>query len=327
MSNRELCFRSALAKYLEGFVLFKRASGARYSDPSQINYLRRFDRHVHEHWSGDQPLTAGVIQAYFDSLAYLPLNSRRNPVDAAWHALSYALRHGAPIEALPPRPDIRGGPRRNRDRYVFSCDEVARLRRACRELHPRTSLRPHTYETLFGLLYVTGIRIGEALAITVDDVDVEADSLFIRAGKFRKERRLPIRPSTAEALQHYLESPKRVCLDARAPLFVSLRGRSYKYSSVRATFRRVLEMAGVQDDEGRPPRIHDLRYTFAAHRLQAWYREGRDVDVLLPALSTYLGHVDVEFTLLYLRPAAPFLREAADRFEAACLPSVFREER
>lgn len=325
MSN-ELYFRSPLAKYFEGFVALKRASGAVYNDRAQPLLLRRCDRYLEEHWSGKAPLRSSEIQAYFDSLVHLPLNSRRNPVGVAWQALSYALRHGAPIEALPPRPNLRGGPRRNRDRHVFTRNEVASLRMACWELRPRDSLRPHTYDILFGLLYTTGVRISEALGITVDDVDLEDCSLFIRTGKFRKERRLPIRSSTAEALRRYLSSPKRVCTNTRASLFLSRNGKSIEYQNVRGAFRRAIETSGVRDAEGRRPRIHDLRYTYAAHRLQAWYQEGRDVDLLLPALSTYLGHVDVDFTLLYLRPAAPFLREASDRFEAACLPSVLRED-
>jgi integrase len=238
-----LRFASPLAQYFDDFVAFKRASGAAYGDDAQPHILRRFDRYLTEHWSGDAHLSASVVQAYFDSLGHLPRNSRRNPVGVAWQALTYAQRHGGPVEAIPPRPDLGGGPRRNRDRYVFTLDEIARLRAACRELGPRHSLRPHTYQTLIALLYVTGIRISEALGLAVSDVDVEGCSLFIRAGKFRKERRLPIRLSTAEALQQYLRSPKRVCIEAWRPFFVCRLGRQLRYGAVRPTFRRILTVA------------------------------------------------------------------------------------
>lgn len=323
--NPSLGFHSRLAKYFEDFISLRRASGAVYGDRSQPQLLRRFDRYLVEHWRGKARLRPAEIQAYFDSLGYLTPNSRRNPLDTAWRALSYALRHSAPIEDLPPRPEFRGAPRRIRDRYVFTWDEIARLRRACRRLRPRSSLRPLTFATLFGLLYVTGIRISEALGITISDVDFNGRQLLIRAGKFRKERLLPIRQSTARALRRYLQSPKRVCTAAGGPFFVSSGGRPIRYAAVHAAFRKALEISAVRDSQGRFPRIHDLRYTFAAHRLQDWYKEGRDVDLLLPALSTYLGHVDVEFTLMYLRPAAPLLRAAADRFEAASRSQVFRE--
>jgi len=157
--------------------------------------------------------------------------------------------------------------------------------------------------------------------LTVGDLDVEGCAIFIRSGKFRKDRLLPIRRSTVAALLRYIRAPQRTASAAgSAPLFVSHRGGRLTYELVHAAFRRALMTSGVRDDAGRYPRIHDLRYTFAAHRLAGWYRDGRDVDSLLTALSTYLGHVDIEFTLLYLRPAAPLLKEAADRFEAACAP-------
>lgn len=318
-------FTSDLAEYFEAFIALERASGAAYRDSAQRYQLHRFDRYLAARWSRERPLTAASIHAYFDSYAYLPLASRRNPIGIAWKFLSYAVRHGAPIQALPPRPEFPGGGRRNRDRHVFTVDEVRQLLEGCRQLRPRGSLRPYTYETLFGLLYATGVRISEALGIWVGDLDVEGQMLFIRAGKFRKERLLPLRRSTVAALVNYLQRPERVAShESRAPLFVSRHGCPIIYNWARRAFRRAIDTAGIRDRDGRPPRLHDLRFTFAAHRLQAWYQEGRDVNELVPALTTYLGHADVEFTLLYLRPAAPMLRDAVDRFEAYCVPSGVR---
>ena len=319
-------FQSPLARYFEDFIALRRACGAAYGDRAQPQLLRRLDRYLAEHWLEEIPLSSSVIQSYFDSLAYLPKNSRANPIGIAWKALSFAAQHGAPIEDLPTRPELRGGPRRNRERYIFAHDEVARLRKSCCDLRPRDSIRPQTYDVLFGLLYATGVRINEALNIAVKDLDSQKCQLFVSTGKFRKERLLPIRASTARALSHYLQSPKRPISDSRSLLFLSRHGAPLTYQAVRRTFRKLLAQLDIQDDAGALPRIHDLRFTFAAHCLQGWYRDGRDVDVLLPALSTYLGHVDVEFTLLYLKPAAPLLREASDRFERSCLPSVFRVE-
>lgn len=314
-------FQSALGEHFERFIAIKRAGGAAYD--AQARLLRRFDRHLQEHWSGESPLTATEMQTYLDSLTGCTPTSRRNPASIAWRAVAYALRHGGPVESLPPRPIFPN--RRARDPHVLAPEEIRRLLDACRRLRPAGSLRPFTCETLFGLLYTTGMRISEALALDASDLDREDQSLLVRAGKFGKDRLLPIKASTVKAIVVYLESPLRDESTAvSSPLFVSHCGGRLTYQAALGSYRRAVTSSGVRDHAGSLPRIHDLRYTFAAHRLAAWYRAGRDVDGLLSALSTYLGHDDVAHTLVYLRPAAALMDEASTRFEGACLPSGLR---
>lgn len=199
--------------------------------------------------------------------------------------------------------------------YIFSEQEIKALLSATLALPPPKSLRPHTYQTLFGLLYTTGIRIGEAFSLALGDFQAERNLLYIAEGKFRKARWLPLHPSISQMLNQYVES--RRYFGSRAlgsPLFMNLRKRRLCHSTVYQTFRQLLEKCGIPHHKHTGPRIHDLRHTFAVHRLLAWYRDKQDVNIMLPALATYMGHVSVGSTHIYLRPTVELLEQVNNRF-------------
>ena len=188
--------------------------------------------------------------------------------------------------------------------------------RAARELLPTNSLRPKTYFTLFGLLYTTGLRCGRAFALNLNDVDLERNLLFVRRGKFGKSRWVPFSASTSAVLQRYREERLRVIpAVSESPFFVTPTGQRLYHTNVDLAFRQVLKRCGLRGGKGCPgPRLHHLRHSFACTRLLAWYREGKDVQALLPALATYLGHVKVTSTQVYLQATANLLERANQRF-------------
>ena len=156
------------------------------------------------------------------------------------------------------------------------------------------------------------MRIGEALALNIGDLDCRDRILTVRRGKFGKSRVLPLRDSTFEALLHYVNDPLRpVGRDASAPFFVSGRRRRLSHPTVQTAIQKACIAAGVPKPLPRP---HDFRHTFAVNRVATWYAERRNVNALLPALSTYLGHVSVENTRLYLTANGALLEQAAARF-------------
>jgi integrase len=166
--------------------------------------------------------------------------------------------------------------------------------------------------TLLGLMYTTGIRIGEALALDVGDLHRRDRLLTIRKGKFGKSRVLPLRQSVAEKLACYVDHPLRpVATEAADPFFVSGRRRRLADPTARSAIASVCRQAEIPHPQPRP---HDFRHTFAVRCVAAWYQEGRDVNAMLPALSTYLGHVSVENTRLYLTANSTLLEQAAQRF-------------
>lgn len=302
-------FVSWLAPYFERFVALRRATGAKYA--SQARLLLAFDRYLKAH-APAAPLRCETLVQYLDSLERLSPRGRDNVVGVVWPAVAYALRHEAPGEGLPERPPSAPAFFRQRQPRFVTATEAARLMAAARQLPPPGGLRSATIATLFGLLYTTGIRIGEALGLDLGDVDWHDQLLTIRDGKFGKTRILPLRRSTLEALLRYVEHPRRRVSTARSsPLFVSSRHRRLSYPAVRAALQSVVLNAATP----RPwPRPHDFRHSFAIGRVVACYAEGRDVNTLLPALSTYLGHVSIENTRLYLTANGVVLEQGAARF-------------
>jgi integrase len=302
-------FTSWLAPRFESFVTLKRASGAGYT--SQRNLLLAFDRYVGRH-APEPPLRQATLVQYLASLDRLTPRGLDNVIAVVWPSVAYALRHGADVETLPARPPKPSPYWRQRQPRILSATEVGSLLASARRLPPVKGLRPATVATLLGLLYTTGIRIGEALALDVGDLDRSDRILTIRKGKFGKSRALPLRDSTVEALVRYVYHPLRpMGTEASSPLFVSCRRRRLSHPALESSLREACLTAELSKPWPRP---HDFRHTFAISRVEVWYAQGRDVNALLPSLSTYLGHVSVENTRLYLTVNGTLLEQAAARF-------------
>ena len=211
--------------------------------------------------------------------------------------------------------------------YIYSVDELKRLLLATDTLQtPLSPLRAMTMRSLLLLLYGTGMRIGEALSLTLQDVDLEDRLLTVRDAKFYKTRLVPIGPRLTMALADYLSQRRRLPLpEGEASSFLAAcTGIRLDYKRVNKLFCRLRKAAQVRREVSAryPPRIHDIRHTAALHRLIAWYRAGADVQRLLPQLATYLGHVDLASTQHYLSMTAELLQEASLRFERYAQPEV-----
>ena len=201
--------------------------------------------------------------------------------------------------------------------YIYTDNEVRHLIQAALQLPSVTGLRPHTYATLFGLIAVSGMRIGELLNLDRKDVDLAKAILTVRNGKFGKMRWIPLHSSTQQALQQYGIKRDHLCPNPQAASFlVSERGVRLTGDIVRRTFvklSRQIGLRGPTDSHG--PRLHDFRHRFAVNTLLEWYRSDTDVDRHLLELSTYLGHVHVTDTYWYLSATPALLQLAVKRLE------------
>jgi len=213
-----------------------------------------------------------------------------------------------PTQLLPWRP-CRATP------YLYSAAEITALLSATANLS--TPHRVATYRTLIGLLAVTGMRVGEAIALDHSDFDAPAGVLVIRKGKFGKSRELPLHPSTVSALRRYLGRRDRPHSTTGSPaLLVSTAGTRLLYCNVQWTFGRLLRHAGLKPRSAAcRPRLHDLRHGFAVSTVLDGYRYDGDPAARLPVLSTYLGHVDPANTYWYLSAAPELLAFAGRRLE------------
>jgi len=203
--------------------------------------------------------------------------------------------------------------------YLYSDVEVTQLLQAAAQLPSPTSLRAHTCVAALGLLAVTGMRVGELLALDDTDVDLTLGAVTIRHGKFGKARWLPLHATTQDALRAYVTVRDRIYPMANTPAFLlSEQGTRLSQWSLRAAFVKLSRQIGLRSATQRfGPRLHDLRHRFAMNVLLSWYQEGVDVEHHLPELSTYLGHVKVADTFWYLSATPQLLQLAAQRLEHA----------
>jgi len=203
--------------------------------------------------------------------------------------------------------------------HIFSHEELQRLldATACCE-SPRSKLQPYTCRMLILLLYGAGLRISEALSLRLTNVDPTAGILTIRESKFYKTRRAPMSPALTRALGDYMaQRAKERPTQLDAALLLARTGTPVARHTAENVFSRLRVRAGVlHHDGGRyQPRLHDLRHAFAVHRLVSWYRQGADVQRLLPQLATYLGQVHIAATQRYLTLTPELPHQASQRFE------------
>jgi site-specific recombinase XerD len=203
--------------------------------------------------------------------------------------------------------------------YIYSREELQGVLKAAEKQSLGCHLETHTLRALLLLLYGAGLRISEALRLTMADLDIEQRLLTIRETKFDKTRLLPLGPDLSQALTVYLAAryERRHPSPPEAFLLVTRHSLPLSVQLAEDTFKRLCRRVGVRRKDGNRflPRLHDLRHAFAVHRLTACYREGGDVQRLLPQLSTYLGHVDIDSTQRYLTLTPELLGQASNRFE------------
>jgi integrase len=202
--------------------------------------------------------------------------------------------------------------------YIYTEVEVRSLLMAMLALRPTKRLRRWTYHCVFGLLAVTGLRLGEALRLKRDDVDLDQGLLTIRDTKFGKSRIVPVHLTTVTALRDYVR--RRDCHHARAAgsyFFTADRGGRIFPQTIHLAFCAVSRQIGLRHpDADSGPRIHDLRHSYAVAILLRWYRSGDAVEQLLPVLSTFLGHSKTRDTYWYLSACPELMELAARRLDA-----------
>jgi len=310
---------SPLALPIENFIRLRQLCGRDYR--SQGRLLGCFDRFLVQEGIKNTCITRQIIERYQSALSHLTPRDQANRICVVRQLCQY-LTINDPYTFIPePMKTIWGY--RARKPYIFSCSEIRRLMEQALELPPAGSLQPHMYHTLLGLLYTTGIRISEALGLNLKSFDVSKQCLYIAQGKFRKARWVALSDSASKKLQHYIDQRLNRTPNApEDPLFLSKRDRRLYYSVAYQTFRSLLGQCDIAYHKSTGPCLHDLRHTFAMHRLLAWYQDGLNINARLPMLATYMGHVNIRSTQVYLQPTAELLEQVSNRFHDHYLRTI-----
>jgi site-specific recombinase XerD len=316
---KALKLQSCLAAEIQSFIRLRQLSGTDYQ--SQARLLEYFDRFLVKEKIREPRLSQQITESYQHTLSHLTPRSKSNRLCVVRQLCEYLSRTD-PLTHVP-EPLRTITPQAAHRPFIYNQTEIAALLSNALRLGPPQSLRPQTYRTLLGLLYCTGMRIGEALALNLKDFYSDEKRLYIAEGKFHKARWVPLSACACQALNHYVESRLQIkprSLDS--PLFLNQRGRRLHYATVNHTFHRLLDQCAIAHNQRTGPCLHDLRHTFAVQRLLAWYRDGADVNARLPWLATYMGHVDIASTHVYLNPTAELFDEVSTRFRNHYLQQV-----
>ena len=229
--------------------------------------------------------------------------------------LAVSVHADNPLHQIPPADAFGGAVYRRRKPHKYSENELDTLRQTALGMTPVGSVRPLTFHTLITLLWVSGLRTSEALALDVGDITI--DGLMIRATKFRKNRLVPIHPTTRCALNHYLLSSERTSISKDNAVFVSMHGTRLSYRTANDGFLRIMRNAGLRGEPGVPgPCLHDMRHSFAARSLERCPACAQSVQKHMVALSTYLGHAHITDTYWYLEATPALTRQIAEVTEA-----------
>jgi integrase/recombinase XerD len=309
-------FGSFLGKLMGEHVSHKRSLGYRYR--TEEDTLLRFDRFLQrnaglagkplseliEHCSADQP---SPYHLYLSQRAGRIVSKAMHRMDPKVPILSFGF--GVPQRAR----------QHHRRPHLYSDGEIRRILQAALSYpSPKAPLRPLTLFTMLMLAYCAGLRGREVIRLTLGDVDLQNGTIDIRDTKFFKHRRLPLAPGVMAVLKNYLDERKRIGgpSNPESSLFWTPQlNRCYTIGTMRIMLTDVLRRAGVKPPRGQlGPRVHDLRHTMVGHRMRDWYKEGLNPQAKLPYLATFLGHADIESTLVYLNITPELLQHASERF-------------
>jgi integrase len=299
---------SPLRQALTGYLAVRRSLGYKLARPEKL--LAQFITYLED--AGAATVTTELALGW----ATLPAS------DANWHAQRLSVVRGfaaylhtidpaaqVPPAGLIPSRRLRATP------YLYSDADITALIAAAASL--RFPLRVATYQTLTGLLAVTGMRVGEAIRLDRADLDLAAGVVTVRQSKFGKTRLLPLHPSATAALRGYLRLRDRLCPHpSTAAVFISPAGTRLLYCNVHATWKLLIASAGLTARSAAcRPRIHDVRHSFAVRALLDAYAAGQDGQARLALLSAYMGHADPSHTYWYLSAAPELMALAGQRLE------------
>ncbi len=302
-------FRSIFSEHLRNYVALRRNFGLKFD--TQAGILVIFDKYVCDightglltkdiaigFATANQDITPhqcsrryGVVRNFSDYLAtYEPKTPCLDP-----KAL-YAQRASAPA-------------------HIYSEEELVNLLSLAKQIAPKNPLRGYTLHAMVGLAAGTGLRISEVVALDRADVDLVSGVLMIRQAKFFKDRLVPVHSSVLKVLDEYAHLRDAAHVEPKSPaFFVHQWGGRFSRHTLQMVYWELTRRAGLRGDTGNGPTFHDLRHSFAVRRLAAWYREGKDVQALLPMLATYLGHAHYSDTAYYITAIPELMELAAQR--------------
>jgi len=316
-------FNSTLAKHFSDFVKLRRVSGLDYS--SQEKILLKFDRYLAA--CGHQgALPTQKVEAFlYEAFGKEGEEQKSRYYQVIRHFYDY-LTVIFPEQCRLPIDEHRSISNRPVPR-LFSDDELAAILRNAVRISRHNEIRNRTLHAALALAIACGLRRSEIVGLELNDVDTFTGTLAIRETKFGKSRIIPIGADLCGILDGYRVFRLDKYPHITTPrFFITMHKSALSASWLYQSFRELLCTLGLAPATGRAAHLHDLRHTFAVRAISAWYKSGRDVQELLPALATYMGHSHYSDTAYYLTVTAELLGFALDNFDKIWTTEVTYDE-
>jgi len=305
--------QSIFGERIAAYIRLRRSLGFKFERQAAV--LRAFDSYV------DKLRYRGMLTQEL-AVAFAIANPRISATEC-WHHYQF-IRHFAEylatFEPNTPRLNPRAlrKPTQRPIPYVYTDAELTRLLEATRTVSSRRPIVGITLHSMIGLAASTGLRLSEIVGLDKVDVDLDRGLMTIRQSKFKKDRLVPLHLTTVAVLRQYVAARDAAYARHTSPaFFISLWRKRFSKNTVTCAFTELARSIGLRAPTGRGPSFHGLRHRFAVHRLVAWYEEGKNVQAMLPALATYLGHVKYTDTAYYITATSELMGLAAARYHGS----------
>ena len=304
---------SRMKQHLE----LRRSLGFIYRSAEYV--LHEFDQYLANNFPSSQIISRQMITGYLDTIRHKHPMTLSGKVGILRQFCRFMFQFDTNTY-IPEKGLVSRGPVQIKP-HIFTEAEINNLIKHVSSLHGNIKLLPETYRTIIGLLWVTGMRIGEVVNLKIDDVDTNNGIIYVRQTKFFKSRMLPLSESTNQALIKYKQQRLNYSYSEApgTPFFYNDRGKPCLRATTATTIKGLIIQSGIKTFQGKTPRVHDIRHSFATRWLLDFYQSGKDPTAYLATLATYMGHASIANTQVYLHPSIELLNIASNQVQTYIL--------
>lgn len=308
-------FTGPMGSWINRHLELRRSLGFIYK-AAEYN-LDEFDQYLNKNFPKCKTISREMVLGFLDSKPQNSPKTRSQHISSLRQFCRFMFQFD--IDTYIPERTLVKHANSEIEPYIFTEEEIKQLIYQTQNMKVNgNKLLPHTYATIIGLLWVTGMRIGEVVRLKVEDLDIIEGIITVQQTKFFKSRIIPLSLSSNQALIRY-KKQRAIAGYSEAPdtpLFYNRRGKPCITATTPRTIKELIIRAGIKTASGKTPRVHDIRHSFATRWVLDFYRNDKDPTVYLPVLATYMGHANIANTQVYLHPSIELLNLASQQLQS-----------
>ena len=307
-------FNGPIGQYIKKHLELRKSLGFIYK--SATYNLDAFDCHLAKNFPKCKTISREMVISYLNCINNLKPKTKEQQVGSLRQFCRFMFQFDP--NTYIPEKGLTGPATVQIKPHIFTENEIINLIKQTKILRGRHTLLPDTYATIISLLWVTGMRIGEVVNLKIEDIDTTNGIIYIKQTKFFKSRLIPLSESSIQAIIQYKRKRATFCYSEEpgTPIFFNNRGKPCITATVPREIKALMIKAGIKTIQGKTPRVHDIRHTFATRWLLDFYQKGKDPTAYLPVLATYMGHTNIANTQVYLHPSIELLNMASKKLQS-----------